>query len=155
MYERSVRLAVSFSELQLKAGDAVVIVSRNIPLLMPVSVALQYLGVVITYLDESTVIQNGKCGFWWSIVKIHIAQSCTILSLRLWKTVTHFITRSVHNNCFVVLLRLRHTSLRYIQPHLNMKQHYTYAVIYKRDKTENLKNTKQLLNYVWYQYYLW
>lgn len=63
MFERSVRLAVSFSEMKLKAGDAVVIVSRNIPLLMPVSVALQYLGVVITYLDESTVIQNGKCAF--------------------------------------------------------------------------------------------
>ncbi len=63
MYERSVRLAVIFSEIQLKAGDTVVIVSRNIPLLMPVSVALQYLGVVITYLDESTVIQNGKCVF--------------------------------------------------------------------------------------------
>ncbi|XP_037037347.1 probable 4-coumarate--CoA ligase 1 isoform X2 [Bradysia coprophila] len=58
MHGRSIRLAVAFSEMQLKAGDAVVIVSRNIPLLMPVSVALQYLGVVITYLDESTVLQN-------------------------------------------------------------------------------------------------
>lgn len=61
MFEKSVRLAVIFSEVQLKAGDAVVIISRNVPLLMPVSVALQYLGVVVTYLDESTVIQNGKC----------------------------------------------------------------------------------------------
>lgn len=63
MFERSVRLAVTFSAIQLKAGDTVVIVSRNIPSLMPVSVALQYLGVVTTYLDESTVIQNGKCEF--------------------------------------------------------------------------------------------
>lgn len=69
MYGRSIRLAVAFSRLHVKAGDAVVIISRNIPLLMPVSVALQYLGVVLVYLDESTVVQNGEYTYMLTVHK--------------------------------------------------------------------------------------
>lgn len=58
MFEQSVRLAVCLTELGLKAGDMVVVVAIHLPLLLPVSIALQYLGVIVTYLNEATAEQS-------------------------------------------------------------------------------------------------
>lgn len=58
MFEQSVRLAVCLTTLGLKAGDIVVVVAIHVPLLLPVSIALQYLGVVVTYLNEATAEQS-------------------------------------------------------------------------------------------------